>query len=91
MEEFYCDSNCSTKKIATEMLKSESKMLQCLVRLFCENLAPDIAAVQDPVKKAEITKKIVCAYAFKESAMSKLVDVLRKFDELDESNCYNLE
>ncbi|WBW96568.1 hypothetical protein [Oceanirhabdus sp. W0125-5] len=91
MEEFFCDSNCTRNDIAYEMLKAESKMLCCLVRLFCENLAPDIAAIEDPIKKAEVTKKIVCAYAFKESAMSKLVDVLRKFDELDESHCYHLE
>ena len=91
MEEFYCDSNSSREKIAKDMLKAESKMLQCLVRLFCENLAPDIAAIEDPVKKAEITQKIICAYAVKEKAMSSLVNVLRKFDKVDEKNCYHME
>ena len=88
MDNCYCDSNRTRDKIAKDMLEAESDMLQCLSCLFCENLSQDIARIKDPVKKAVVANKIICAYAEKEKAMAKLVDVLRKFGKLDEDNCY---
>ncbi|OFI06057.1 hypothetical protein CLOACE_13120 [Clostridium acetireducens DSM 10703] len=90
-------SNISCKeKYTTDILKSESEMAKCLSELFCCDLVHDIKKIDCVEKKAEIIKKILCAYSCKEKAMACLINSLSsitpthtKVNEISQHCCNN--